>query len=50
MNETPNECCGEVPTVFELRPGDWVVHCKECWDGTDPAPKKEQAIKEWNER
>lgn len=48
--ETPDECCGEVPEVFEIRAGEWVVHCRECWDGTDAALTKDEAIREWNER
>ena len=49
--ETIRKCCGQCPTVFEMRPGgkDWAVHCKECLEGSGPCESREAAIKEWNE-
>lgn len=46
--ETIRECCGQQPTVFELRPGDWAVHCRHCWDGVGPCQTRQDAIAEWN--
>jgi len=42
------ECCSQSPTVFEMRPGDWAVHCEHCWEGVGLCKTKEDAIKEWN--
>jgi hypothetical protein len=43
------DCCGEQPTVFEMRPGDWAVHCKQCWEGVGPRKTRAEAVREWNE-
>ena len=44
------ECCGGSVEIFELSgkgKGDWVAHCKNCWDGTMPQPTKEAAVEAW---
>lgn len=43
------KCCGVEPEIFEMRPGDWTVHCCRCWDGTDPYPTQAEAIAAWQE-
>lgn len=48
-NENPRQCCGENPEVFEMRPDEWAVHCRICWEGTFPCATREDAIREWNE-
>lgn len=48
VGETIRECCGQPPTVFEMRPGDWAVHCRHCWDGVGPCATRQEAIAEWN--
>lgn len=52
MDEKIPECCGMPVIIFELSGkgrGDWVCHCKNCWDGTMPRQSKEEAIKAWYE-
>ena len=44
----PEHCCGQKPTVFEMRPGDWVVHCEKCFEGTGPCKTRINAVNEWN--
>ena len=46
--ETIHECCGQQPGVFEMRPGDWVVHCQNCWDGVGPCQTRQAAVAAWN--
>ena len=52
--ETKNipECCGGPVEIFECNgrgKGDWVAHCKHCWDGTTAQPTKEAAVEAWYE-
>ena len=44
------ECCGMPVIIFELSGkgrGDWVCHCKICWEGTMPQNSRDAAIEAW---
>lgn len=50
IEEKIPECCGMPVEIFELSgtvKGDWVAHCKHCWDGTTPQPTRAAAIEAW---
>lgn len=50
MDEKIPECCGMPVIIFELSGkgrGDWVCHCKNCWDGTTPQQARDAAIEAW---
>lgn len=52
MDEKIPKCCGGKVEIFELSGkgrGDWVCHCKNCWEGTTPQPTRELAIAAWEE-
>lgn len=43
------ECCGRPVEIYELYKGngEWVAHCKNCWDGTSTQNSREDAIEAW---
>ena len=46
------ECCGMPVEIFELSGkgrGDWVCHCKNCWEGTWSTSQqtRDAAIEAW---
>ena len=47
MDEKRPECCGAPVEIFQMRKGEWVCHCINCWEGTMPQQNKEEAIEAW---
>ena len=50
MDKEIPKCCGSPVEIFQMiktGEGEWVCHCKNCWDGTTPQQTRDAAIEAW---